>query len=57
MKYIAIIFACFSISFYASAYSIGSSETGPNVECQFSDGHVKFIPILICEKSGGKVLR
>ncbi|WP_165862882.1 hypothetical protein [Vibrio sinensis] len=57
MKSIIVFFVSLFFAFGASAYSVGSSATGPLVNCEFQDGSVKYIPILICKHSEGKVIR
>lgn len=48
----------FAVTFSASAYqagsgTIGSSASGPNVECQLPSGESKYIPVLVCKSYGG----
>lgn len=58
MKYLIIAFLSLA-SFGAYAHqvgsgTVGSSASGPTVECQLPNGDNKYIPVLTCKSYGGK---
>ena len=55
MRYLTILLLTF-LSSTAFANQPGHSATGPNVMCEFGSGDVKYIPVVICKHSGGKVV-
>lgn len=54
MKYLALIGLIFTFGVFAQ--QPGNTVTGPNVMCELESGDVKYIPVLICKHSGGKVV-
>ncbi len=55
MRFLAIlILALVSSATFAS--QPGHSATGPNVTCELESGDIKYIPVVICKHSGGKIV-
>lgn len=55
MKYF-LAFACSLLfSFSVSAQNPGNSASGPLVNCELN-GHIDYVPIVICKHSNGTVL-
>ena len=56
--FLLAVFVLFSANIFASVQSganVGSSATGPLVECSLPNGETKYIPILICKHMDGNV--
>jgi len=55
MKTLSMIMMGLLLSFATNAGQSGSSgQFGMNVDCEFKDGTVKYIPKMICKYEGGK---
>ncbi len=59
MKFTSLVLVAFCLiglnRMAVAGQGVGSTASGPNVECELPSGVVKFIPVLICKHSGGVV--